>query len=124
MAWFAVALGGALGTAARHFVNLMITHRFQQTAYATAVVNLVGSALIGVLAGAVATEWLRITPAMRAFVFVGVLGGFTTFSSFMLDTFTMASIGHHPAAILNVIVQNTAGFALLWIGYYAVSLAR
>jgi len=124
MTWLAVALGGALGTVARHIVNLIIIHRFQQTAYATAVVNLVGSALIGVLAGCVATEWLRITPVMRTFVFVGFLGGFTTFSSFMLDTFTMASIGNHPAAILNVVVQNSAGFALLWIGYNAVELVK
>jgi CrcB protein len=60
------------------------------TPLATMTVNLAGCLAIGVLAGLVASGRLTLAPATRAFVFVGVLGGFTTFSSFGLDSFTLA----------------------------------
>ena len=83
----AVALGGALGSLARHGVNIAFAHIFgRPVPLATAAVNLAGSAAIGILAGLIASRRLTMTPNMRTFVFVGLLGGFTTFSSFMLDT--------------------------------------
>jgi protein CrcB len=81
--WIAVATGGALGSVARHGVNILIgriAHR--PLPYATAAVNLAGCAVIGVLAGLIASNRLALSPAARTFVFVGVLGGFTTFSTF------------------------------------------
>jgi fluoride exporter len=99
MTWLAVAVGGALGSMARHWVNLAIAHRWERPVpYATAAVNLIGAAVIGILAGAVAGERLPMAPHVRTFVFVGLLGGFTTFSSFMLDTFTLAHGSEHVAA--------------------------
>jgi|SRR5690349_17518305 CrcB protein len=118
MTWLAVAVGGALGSMARHWVNLEIAHRWERSVpYATATVNLVGSAIIGVLAGVIATERLPMSPHLRTFIFVGLLGGFTTFSSFMLDTFTLGHGGHHLAASLNGVAQNAIGLALVWAGY-------
>jgi len=91
MTWIAVAIGGALGSVARHGVNVLVgrlVHR--PVPYATAAVNLAGCVVIGVLAGLLASGRLQMSMTVRAFVFVGVLGGFTTFSSFGLDTFTLA----------------------------------
>jgi fluoride exporter len=122
MTWVAVAVGGALGSMARHWVNLELAHRWERSVpYATAAVNLIGSVVIGVLAGAVATHRLVLSPHLRTFLFVGVLGGFTTFSSFMLDTFTLGHGGEHAMASANVAAQNVFGLVLVWAGYYVVA---
>ena len=54
---------------------------------------------------------------MRTFVFVGILGGFTTFSSYMLDTFTLGHGGQPAMAFSNVALQTAFGFAAVWGGY-------
>jgi CrcB protein len=119
MNWIAVALGGALGSMARHWVNLELAHRLERSVpYATFVVNVVGCVVIGALAGRIAGGRLHLTPAMRAFVFVGVLGGFTTFSSFGLDTFTLGHGGDHAAALWNVVGQVGLGLGGVWLGFY------
>src|SRR4249919_943915 len=80
MIWLAVAVGGALGSMARHGVNILFAHALPRPVpYATATVNLVGSAVIGLLAALVATGRLQMSAEVRTFVFVGILGGFTTF---------------------------------------------
>ena len=119
MTWIAVAVGGALGSLARHFVNLEISHRFERTVpYATFTVNLIGCLVIGTLAGLIAGERLRLTPVARTFVFVGVLGGFTTFSSFGLDTFTLGHAGDYLSAFWNVVGQVGLGLGGVWLGYH------
>src|SRR4029450_10463822 len=119
MTWLAVMVGGAVGTAARHVLNLA-TSRLVGTPvpWATAAVNMIGSLLIGVLAGALAAERLSMSPHVRAFVFVGVLGGFTTFSSFMLDSLTLMQTGAPMKAALNLTGQLALGVALTIGGYY------
>ena len=73
MTWIAVAIGGALGSIARHFVNVELAHRFERSIpYATLVVNVVGCVVIGALAGRSAGGRLHLTSTMRTFVFVGV----------------------------------------------------
>ena len=117
--WIAVAVGGALGSVARHGVNMLFAHVFvRPVPYATATVNLIGSAAIGVLAGLVASERLHMTPTVRTFVFVGLLGGFTTFSSFMLDTLTLTHTREHALAMSNVAAQTLAGLLAVYVGYY------
>ena len=117
--WIAVAAGGALGSLARHGVNMLFTHVFvRPVPYATATVNLLGSAIIGVLAGLVATDRIAMTPTLRIFVFVGLLGGFTTFSSFMLDTLTVFHTGDRALAWSNVLGQTAVGLAAVYAGYY------
>jgi CrcB protein len=118
MIWLAVAVGGALGSMARHGVNVVVAHLLERAApHATAVVNLTGSLAIGALAGAIAAGRLQMSVEMRAFVFVGILGGFTTFSSFMLDTLTLGHGGNQTLAISNVAIQIVFGFAAVWAGY-------
>jgi CrcB protein len=118
MTWIAVALGGALGSVARHWVNTEVAHRLERPVpWATFIVNVVGCAVIGALAGRVAAGRLHLTPAMRTFVFVGILGGFTTFSSFGLDTFTLGHGGEHAAAFWNVVGQVGLGLGAVWLGF-------
>jgi CrcB protein len=120
MVWIAVALGGALGSVARHGVNLAFTHFTEQTTpYATATVNLLGSLVIGVLAGLTAGGKVHMSPSVRAFVFVGILGGFTTFSSFMLDTLTLGHGSDHGLAVSNVLGQVVLGLIAVFAGYAA-----
>jgi len=118
MIWIAVAGGGALGSMARHAVNLFFAHALERAVpYATAAVNTAGSLLIGLLAGLLATGRLHMSAELRTFVFVGILGGFTTFSSFMLDTFTLGHGGDHALAFWNVAGQVALGLGLVWAGY-------
>ena len=114
----AVALGGAVGSLARHGVNIAFATFGRPVPYATAAVNLIGSAAIGLLAGLLASGRISMAPTMRAFVFVGVLGGFTTFSSLMLDTLTLTQSGEGMLAMSNVIGQALLGLAAVCGGYY------
>ena len=121
--WLAIGLGGALGTLARHGVNVLVARRYgPATAHATLVVNLTGCGLIGVIAGLLACERVAMTPVTRSFLVVGVLGGFTTFSSFGLDTFTLARTGRVGLACWNVAVQVVIGVGAV-AGGYALGLA-
>ena len=114
-----VAIGGALGSLARHGVNVFFSHVLERAVpWATAAVNIAGSLVIGLLAGAVAAGRLHLSTEMRTFVFVGILGGFTTFSSFMLDTFTLGHGGDHTLAAANVAGQTAIGLLAVWAGYY------
>ena len=119
MTWIAVALGGAAGSLARHSVNLAFARYGSTTPYATATVNIVGSAVVGVLAGLTASGRLHMTPLVRAFVFVGILGGFTTFSSFMLDTLTLTHGTERGLAMTNVLAQVVLGAIAVFAGYAA-----
>jgi len=120
MIWLAVAAGGALGSLARHEVNVFFAHVLERPVpYATAAVNLMGSLTIGLLAGLIASGRLHMSTEMRTFVFVGILGGFTTFSSYMLDTFTLGHGGEHALAFWNVALQTALGLAAVWAGYRA-----
>jgi CrcB protein len=118
----AVAVGGAIGSLARHGVNVVFAHMFSRPVpYATAAVNLLGSVVIGVLAGLLASGRLTMTPIMRTFVFVGLLGGFTTFSSFMLDTLTLTHSGARALAMSNVAGQTVLGLLAVYAGYYVAT---
>ena len=118
MIWLAVAAGGALGSMARHGMNILVGHLLERAMpYATAAVNVIGSLVIGFLAARIATGRLHWSNELRTFVFVGILGGFTTFSSYMLDTFTLGHGGHHAMAFWNVALQTACGLAAVWAGY-------
>jgi CrcB protein len=116
--WLAIAAGGALGSAVRHGVNIALHTRYSAAfPWGTFVVNAAGCFAIGALAGALAAERLHLNEIGRAFVFVGVLGGFTTFSSFGLDTLTLAKSGAVMQAAGNVAGQLIVGLGAVWIGY-------
>ena len=117
--WIAVIVGGALGSAARHGVNIITARALgAPSPAATAAVNLIGSVVIGVLAGALAANRFSMSRPVQAFVFVGILGGFTTFSSFMLDSLTLMQMDAPMKAAVNVAGQLVVGLCLTFVGYY------
>ena len=119
MHWLAVGIGGALGSIARHAVNVTVNRLLGgPVPYATAIVNIVGCFVIGLLAGLIASTSLRVGDTTRAFVFVGVLGGFTTFSSFGLDTLVLVRGGAVGTAVANVAIQVGVGLASVFAGYW------
>ena len=124
-AWIAVAVGGALGSVARHGVNHLVQTRWLTAKFpiSTAAVNLICCLVIGLLAGLIASNRLVVGLYWREFVFVGLLGGFTTFSTFGLDTFMLTQTHSGTYAFLNVALQVIGGLLAVWAGY-AIGLAR
>jgi CrcB protein len=116
--WIAIALGGALGSVARHAVNHVAHMRWLGSRFpvGTVIVNLTGCLVIGLLAGLLASNRIELRFSQREFVLTGLLGGFTTFSTFGLDTFVLART-QPEAAALNVALQVVGGLGAVWIGY-------
>jgi CrcB protein len=117
-----VALGGAFGAASR-YVLAGAVHRILPATfpYGTFFVNISGCFLFGVIAG-IADERSAIGPDARRFLLVGVLGGFTTFSSYTYESFALVRDGQLVSAFANTAGQVVAGFAALWAGYVLARL--
>jgi len=112
-----VAIGGALGSVSRYLVGT-----WAQTAsksidfpYGTLTVNLVGCFVIGFLSQLAEARGV-FTSETRSLVFIGVLGGFTTFSSFGNDTINLLRDGETFNALANVSVNVIVGLFLVWLG--------
>jgi CrcB protein len=119
MTWMAVAIGGALGSLARYGVSQGLQTRALVSRFpvGTLGVNLAGCFVIGLLAGLVASARLGLRAPAQEFVFVGLLGGFTTFSSFGLDTWLLARDGSVGLAALNVAMHIVGSLVATWLGY-------
>ena len=122
--YFWIGLGSALGGMARYWLSGLIAGRYGDTfPWGTLIVNATGSFLIGLIAGATPTEGRTlIGPTMKQFLMLGVLGGYTTFSSFSLQTLNLAMEGGWFRSGLNVILSVAACLVAVWLGYAAGSL--
>ncbi len=115
-----VAAGGALGSVSRYLTGILMTRLLGMAfPWGTLTVNVVGSFAIGFLTELVARK-LNASMEVRLFIIVGVLGGFTTFSSFSLDTMALVERGATAAAIVYVLssvcLSLIATFAGLGVG--------
>jgi len=119
MIWLAVGAGGALGAMARHGLNHFIHQRALSQTFPIGIfaINVGGSFVIGVLAGLLAGNRLHLSYAWRTFLIVGFLGGFTTFSSFSLDTLALAREGHTGQALANAAGQVVLSLVGVWAGF-------
>ena len=119
--WLAVGLGGAAGSMTRHGVNVLVARVAPHLTvpYATFAVNVVGCFVIGLLVGLLSAGRIAMTADTRAFVFVGILGGFTTFSTFGLDTLTLLHTGLRTTALWNVAGQVVLGLLAVYVGMLA-----
>ncbi len=88
--------------------------------YGTLVVNLLGCLLIGLAVGLMDARQL-IHPEFRSFALVGILGGFTTYSTFGLETFALLRDADYLRAFASVTLHLVAGLLLVWIGYTLTS---
>ncbi|HSE22861.1 MAG TPA: fluoride efflux transporter CrcB [Pyrinomonadaceae bacterium] len=112
-----IAVAGLVGTLVRYWLSGFVARRYGETfPWGTLVVNSIGSFLAGAIYH-LAEERLLISPTMRPIIFIGLLGGFTTFSSYGLQTFTLLRDGEIGLATLNVAVSNVLGLLMVWIGY-------
>ncbi|HWK50817.1 MAG TPA: fluoride efflux transporter CrcB, partial [Steroidobacter sp.] len=82
----------------------------------TFAVNVIGCLIAGLLAG-MAVKQDVFTPEARVFLFTGLLGGFTTFSAFGLETLLLLKRGEAGVAVANVVVSIVAGLLVAWVGY-------
>ena len=117
----AVAVGGAVGALLRYAVRELLPPLADgRIPLATLAVNVAGSFLLGLLAG-VMLQRATIPAELRLGVTVGLLGAFTTFSTFSVETVDLMRGGHWPFAVLNVVLSVSGALIALWAGQ---SLAR
>jgi CrcB protein len=114
-----IALGSALGGVGRHWLSGLIAKRLGEAfPIGTLVVNVTGSLLIGLVAALSEPEGrLLIHPTARQFIMVGILGGYTTFSSFSLQTLNLAREGQWLYAAANAILSLVLCLLAVWLGH-------
>lgn len=120
----AVGSGGFLSALARYGLSGLVQRYapLPTFPFGTLVVNLLGCIAIGV-AGGLAESRQVLGPEARAFVLIGVLGGFTTFSTLGYETFAMLRDSDYLKAITNVGAHVILGLTFVWLGY-AVAASR
>ena len=112
-----VALGGAFGSVSRYLLGTWVqsVSKSIDFPYGTLTVNLIGCFVIGFLSQLAEARGV-FTSETRAFVFIGILGGFTTFSSFGNDTINLLRDGETFNALANVGANVILGLLLVWLG--------
>lgn len=119
-----VSLGGAIGTAARFWLSGAVAQRFGQTfPLGTLAVNVSGSFIIGLFAALTDPEGrLLVSPTFRQFFMIGICGGYTTFSSFSLQTLALAQEGEWFWAAANTLLSFALCLIAVWLGHFCVTL--
>ncbi|HWA63379.1 MAG TPA: fluoride efflux transporter CrcB [Caulobacteraceae bacterium] len=114
-----IAIGGALGSVARYGCSALVANWFGQAfPWGTLIVNVAGSFVIGFFAAMTGPDGrLLVSPDMRQFVMVGICGGYTTFSSFSLQTLTLAQDGAFVRAGANVVASVALCLVSVWLGH-------
>jgi CrcB protein len=113
-----LSLGGVVGVLLRYFTGGAV-HRVAGGGfpYGTLVINLTGCLIIGLLWGIF--ERFEFSSNLRLFLFIGVLGSFTTFSSFGLETFNLLRDNELRLGIYNMVITNVFGLGLVYLGYFS-----
>ena len=120
-AYLLVFLGSGLGGGARYWLSsLVASHTTGEFPWGTILVNVLGSFIIGV-ANAMTGPGGRFDMEMEArlFIMVGLCGGFTTFSSFSLQTLALLETGHITGALANVLISLIVCLVSVWLGHLA-----
>jgi CrcB protein len=119
LAYLWVAIGGALGSVGRFWLSGFVAGRVGETfPWGTILVNITGCFIIGFFNTLTGTEgrWL-VPPAARTFFLIGVCGGYTTFSSFSLQTLTLAKDGEWLRAGANILLSVILCLLGVWLGH-------
>lgn len=121
-----IAIGGALGSVARYACSSAVARSFGETfPWGTLLVNVLGSFVIGFFSTLTGPDgrWI-VPPDARLFVAVGVCGGFTTFSSFSLQTLSLIRGGEFVAAFGNIVGSVALCLVSVWAGYVLAALVN
>ena len=112
-----VAIGGAIGSVSRYILSMLLLRASGSLfPVGTFAVNLVGCVAFGIIVGA-AEQRFVLTPEARAFLLVGVLGGFTTFSTYAYESFALMQDGQFVTAAVNIVGQVVASLFGFWVAY-------
>ena len=115
-AWVAIATGGAIGTLVRYEAMLRFPVRAERFPWTILVVNLVGCVAAGGLI-AIVHQWDACPQWVRPFAVIGVCGGLTTFSTWMVSDVLLVRDAATALALLDVVVSLVAGVIAVWIGF-------
>ena len=120
MSILAVGAGGFLGSVFRYMISLIPVSEATVFPIKTFIINIIGCILIGAIAVSVSKN-VEMSPQMLLFLKVGLCGGFTTFSTFALETADLMKAGHMGAAFLYVVLSVLIGVAVIFaVEYMAV----
>lgn len=124
MMYLWIAVGSALGGIARYWLTGAIVQRFDTTfPWETLVINILGSFIIGAFSAITSTDGkLIMSPEMRQFVMVGLCGGYTTFSTFSLQTLFLLQDGEFLQAGCNVLLSVILCLIFVWAGHLLAAL--
>ena len=123
LAYLWVAIGSALGGMARYGFGLFASRMWGDAfPWGTIIINIVGSFVIGFFGTLTLPDGpVPASPGLRTFVMVGICGGFTTFSSFSLQTLTLARDGSWPGALGNIAISVVLCLAAVTLGHVLAS---
>ena len=117
MSILAVGAGGFLGSVFRYLISLIPVSEATVFPIKTFIINIIGCILIGAIAVSVSKN-VEMSPQMLLFLKVGLCGGFTTFSTFALETANLMKAGHMGAALLYVVLSVLVGVAVIFAVEY------
>ncbi len=114
--FLAIAAGGAIGSVLRYWVSIN-THAIfgRDFPYGTLTVNVIGSLLMGLLFVLFVERW-EIETVIRSAILIGLLGAFTTFSTFSIETLNLVEDGSYAKALTNILVSVSASLIAAWLG--------
>ena len=119
----AIAIGGGIGALARHYLSTAVYQATGTTfPYGIFVVNILGGLIMGIIVELGALK-LNFTPEMRAFLTTGILGGFTTFSTFSLDAALLIERGDWTNALIYMVGSVILSVSALFFGLWLVRIA-
>ena len=123
MIYLWIMVGSALGGAARFWLSGLVAHHFGETfPWGTLIINITGSFVIGFFATLTGPDGrLLVASEIRQFVMIGICGGYTTFSSFSLQTLNLVRDGEMMQASANILMSVLFCLAAVWIGYAAAA---
>lgn len=117
-----IVLGGAIGTFLRYFVSVMAAPISKTLPWGTILINISGSFVIGLFGTlTLASGRFPLSENWRLFVMIGLCGGYTTFSSFSLQTLDLMRAGAMPRAMLNIALSVTLCIAAVAVGHLIAS---
>lgn len=115
--------GGGIGTVSRHLISTH-AHSLYLGIFplGTLIVNVIGSFVIGLLWGLFDSE--NMSDGLKAFLFIGILGGFTTFSSYAIESYNLFKDGEMKMAVLNVLANNVFALVMVVLGFILAKSLR